>query len=43
MPYYDPKDGCIKGCQLLLQMNIKERIELNLLDQDLNNTYTYRS
>lgn len=43
MPFYDQKDGCIKGCQLMLQMNTKERIELNLLDQDLNNTYTYRS
>jgi hypothetical protein len=43
IPYYDPKDGCIKGCKLMLQMNTKERIELNLLEQDLNNTYTYKS
>ena len=43
IPYYDPKDGCIKGCQLLLKINPKEKIGLDLLDQDLNNTYTYKS
>jgi hypothetical protein len=42
VPFYDVT-GSVKGCQYIFKNSSTEHSVLNLLDQDINNIYSYQS